>query len=101
MRVEEVLDGYTVRVSWEPVVLEQWEVHHYTIYYTTFSTSLNKTVQQRTIQNPNNKTFATFRLDHIDPKFEHWFEVTVSIEVKGEELESLLSLRLLFTFGMQ
>ena len=100
VHVEEVLDGYTVRVSWEPVVLEHWEVHHYTIYYTTFSTSLNKTVHQHTLQTPNTKTFATFHLNHIDPKFEHWFEVTVSIEVEGEEFESQRSSRLTFKFGV-
>lgn len=97
VRVEEVLDGSTVRLTWDPVVLHEWEVDHYTIYYTTFSTSRNTGVYQRTVLTPH--TAEVFSLTHIDPKFEHWFQVTVSIEVEGEEFESQKSTLMIFNFG--
>lgn len=101
VRVEEVLDASTIQLTWDPVVLPQWEVNHYTIYYTTFSTTMNKTVHQHTVLTLNTKTSQVFYLTHVDPKFEHWFQVTVSIEVEGEEFESQRTTVLIFNFGNQ
>ena len=97
--VEEVLDASSVRLTWEPVVLQHWEVDHYTIYYTTFSTTTTKTVHQETVPTPSTKNSEVFYLTHLDPKFEHWFQVTVSIEVEGEEFESQRPDPLIFNFG--
>ena len=73
--VEEVLDASSIRLTWEPVVLQHWEVDHYTIYYTIFSTTT--TVHQETVPTPSTKNSEVFYLTHIDPKFEHWFQVGV------------------------
>jgi hypothetical protein len=97
--VEEVMDASSIRLTWREVVLQEWEVDHYTIYHTVFSTSTNKTVFQETLTIPNTKNFKLFYLMHLDPKFEHHFQVTVSIEVEGVEFESRQSSPLVFNFG--
>ena len=93
------MDGSTVRLAWDPVVLQHWGVDHYTIYHNIFSTSTRKTVDQNTLFTLSTENSKVFILSHIDPKFEHHFEVTVSIIVEGEEFESPRSTLLIFTFG--
>lgn len=93
-----VLDGNAIRLFWEPVTVLEWEVAHYTVYYTTYHTNLRKTVQHSAKELPSTKTSDLLYLSHTDPKFEHLFQVTVSIEVEGEEFESEKSL-LTFNFG--
>ena len=95
-----MLDASSIRLTWEPVVLQHWEVDHYTIYYTVFSTTTTKTVHQETVPTPSSKISEVFYLTHLDPKFEHWFQVTVSIEVEGEEFESQRPNPLIFNFGI-
>lgn len=95
--MEEVLDGSTLRLGWDPVVLQGWTVEHYTVYYTTFSTTMGKVFDQHTLHSTENS--QTFYLTHLDPKFDHHFQVTVSIVVDSEEYESSKSTPLIFNFG--
>jgi hypothetical protein len=99
--VEEVMDASSIRLTWGEVVLQEWEVDHYTIYHTVFSTSTNITVFQESVKIPNIKTARAFYLVHLDPKFEHSFQVTVSIVVEGVEFESQKHTPLIFNFGKQ
>jgi hypothetical protein len=79
--IDEVMNASSIRLTWGEVVLQEWEVDHYTIYHTVFSTSTNKTVFQDSVKIPNNRTSRISYLVHLDPKFEHSFQVTVSIIV--------------------
>lgn len=101
MRIDEVLDAGSVVLSWQPVLLPEWEVAHYTIYYSTHSTHLRKTVDQRTVLTTSTDlgTSKVFHITHTDLKFEHRFQVTASIQVEGEEFQSQRSTLLIFNFG--
>ena len=83
-----VLDANTVRLSWEPVTVLEWEVAQYTISYTAYHTHLTKSVHHYSALLPNTTTSKLFYLTHTDPKFEHWSTVSVSIQVQGEEFQS-------------
>ena len=93
-----VLDANTVRLSWEPVTVLEWEVAHYTISYTAYHTHLTKSVQHSSTVVPHTRTTEVFLITHTDPKFEHWFTVSVSIQVQGEEFQSEPS-EIIFQFG--
>jgi hypothetical protein len=96
--VEEVMDASSIRLTWDEVVLQEWEVDHYTIYHTVFSTSTSKTVFQET-ERISTRTSSVFYLTHFDPKFEHNFQITVTITVEGVEFESQKHAPVIFNFG--
>ena len=100
VRVSEYLDASTIRVSWSrAATLEREIVPLYTIYYTAYSTHQRRIQREstRTISNP--RTSEVFHL-LTSPNTEHWFKVTISVQVEGEEFQSEKSNKLIFKFGM-
>ena len=92
-------DANTVRLSWQPVTVLEWEVSHYTLYHTVRHTRLDKTVQHYTKSLSNTLTSDPLTLIDTDTKYEHIFQLTASIQVEGEEFESEKSIALTFQFG--
>lgn len=95
------MDGNSIRVSWSiAATLEREEVDHYKIYHSSYSA--NKQRIQREIFKiaSATKTSEVFNLSSSNPDIEYWFEVTVSVRVKGEEFQSGRSQKLIFRFGM-
>ncbi len=100
VRVSEYLDANTIKVSWSRDATLEREVSHYTIYHSSYSTRKGRAQKEqiRTISAP--RTSEVFHLPKANPQIEYWFEVTVTVRVKGEEFQSERSNKLVFKYGI-
>ena len=79
----QVTNATTLLVSWDQSL---WSTH-YTLYYSAFSPVLYKVVHESTTVIPSNKTYAAVVIRELTAGIEHRFQVTASVETRGEVCE--------------
>ena len=87
-----VTNATILTVSWDLVGQSRWNIHHYTIYYSTFSPVLYKVVDESTVEVLSNKIFETVVIRELEAGVEHRFQVTASLEIQGDVYEGERSL---------
>ena len=83
----QVTNATVLMVSWDLVGQSRWNIHHYTIYYSAFSSVLYKVIDESTIEVPPNKTSEAVVIRELEAGVEHRFQVTASLVIQGEVYE--------------
>ena len=84
-------------VSWDALNVSY--LSHYTIYYSAFSSLLNKVVDNFTKVIPSTNTSDIVNIRELTAGVEHQFQVTASLEIDEEVYEKMIFMSAMLLFG--